>query len=91
MINMLVVGEHTSRLLLFGDLPKFYGTLKSLLTQDHMGLEISKRYSSTVFYPMSFMGTLATVVEYRLLFFLANVLKILWYFEVLTWESMEKS
>ncbi len=45
------------RLWLFcGNLAKlktFYGTLKFLLTQDHMGLEISKRYSSYSFYPIS--------------------------------------
>ncbi len=36
----------------FGDLPKFYGTLKFWLTQNHMGLEISKRYSSYSFHPI---------------------------------------
>ena len=32
---------------------KYYGTLKCLLTQDHMGLEMSKCYSSYSFRPMS--------------------------------------
>ena len=38
------------------------------------------------------MKTLATMVEYRLSLFLAidQVLKILWHFEILTWESMGK-
>ncbi len=31
----------------------FYGTLTFLLTQDHMGLEISKRYSFCSFFPTS--------------------------------------
>ena len=31
---------------------KFYATLNFLLTQDHMGVEISKRYSYSL-YPMS--------------------------------------
>ena len=38
------------------------------------------------------MRILATMVEYRLLLFLAigKFLKILWHFEILTWESMKK-
>ena len=39
----------------YGDLPKLkkkYGTLKFLVTQNHMGLEISKRYSSVSFHPI---------------------------------------
>ena len=39
----------------FSDLPKIkkYGTLKFLSTQSHMGLEISKRYSSYSFHTKS--------------------------------------
>ncbi len=38
------------------------------------------------------MRTLATMVEYRPSLFLVigQVLKMLWHFEILTWESMEK-
>ena len=38
------------------------------------------------------MRTLASLGEYRLLLFLAigQVLKIIWHFEILTWESMGK-
>ncbi len=82
---MVVMGEY--RLLLFDG-------LKVLLTQDHMGPEIQKRYSSYSFYPMSAnsMRTLATMEEYRLLRLVAidRVLKTLWYFEIFTWESMGK-
>ncbi len=58
-----------------------------------MVLEISKRYSSYIFHLMSVKldeATLATMVECRLLLFLAtgHVLKILW--QILTWESMGK-
>ena len=52
MINMIVMGEY--RLLLYWRSTKKlkkYGALKLLLTQDHMGLEISKRYSSYSFHP----------------------------------------
>ena len=58
------------------------------------GLEIQNATSPTVFIRCqpNFMGTLATMVEYRLLLFLAigQVLKILWHFEIFTWESMGK-
>ena len=37
----------------FGDLQNFYCTLKFLSAQDHIGLEISKRYSSYRFHLMS--------------------------------------
>ncbi len=50
MKNMIVMGAYS--LLLFGDLPKCYGTLKFLLIQDHMRLEMSKRYSSYRFHLM---------------------------------------
>ena len=49
-INMLVMGEY--RLLLFWP-PQKYGTLKFLLIQDHMGLDISKHHSSYIFRLMS--------------------------------------
>ncbi len=55
----------------FGNLPKFYGTLKFLLTQAHMRLKISQRYSYS--FPVisaNFLRILATMVEYRLLPFL---------------------
>ncbi len=41
----------------------------------------------------NFLRTLDTMVKYRLLLFLASsqVLKKLWHFEILTWESMGKS
>ncbi len=64
-----------------------------LLTQDHMVLEISKCF---VFHPISakllMAMALATMVGYRLRLFLAisQVLKMLWHFEILTWESMGK-
>ncbi len=58
--------------------------MKFLLTQDHMGLEIQNA-TPTVFIRCqpNFMRTLATMVEYRLLLFLAigQVLKILWHFK----------
>ncbi len=49
-LNMIVMGGY--RLLLFwrsAKTYKLYGTLNFLLTEDHMGLEISKRYCATVF------------------------------------------
>ena len=49
-----------------------FGTLKFFLTQDHMRPEISKCYSSLSFHPMpAKLWILATIVEYRLLLFLA--------------------
>ena len=56
-----------------------------------LGLEISKRYSSYSF-QSNFMTTLASMVEYRLLHFLAigRVLQLLWHFEILTLQSMGK-
>ena len=93
MINMLVMEEY--RLLLFREICQkcqFYDTLKFLLIQDHMGLEISKCYYSYSFHLMSaeLMRTLATMVQYRLLLFLAigHVLKILRHFKILTLGSM---
>ena len=62
------------------------------MSLDHMGLEISKRHSSYSFHlwcQSNFMRTLATMVEYRLLPFLA-IGQIWWHFEILIWESMEK-
>ncbi len=65
----------------WGDLPHFkhYGTLKVFLTQDHMGLEISKRYSSYTFPDPNTMKTQVAMGECRLFFFLAigQVLKLL--------------
>ncbi len=59
-----------------------------------MGLEISERYSTppTVFIQCqaNFMMTLVTVVEYRLLLFLA-IGRVLWHFEILTWEANGKT
>ena len=53
----------------------------------YMGLEISKPYASYSFHSMSVkrIRTLATVVEYMLLLFLAisQVLKLLWHFEII--------
>ncbi len=55
MESMVIRGKY--RLLpFFGNPPKikkFYGTLKFLLTHVHMGLEISKHYSSYSFHSMS--------------------------------------
>ena len=44
--------------------------LRNFLTQDHMELEMSKRYSSYSFQP-NFMRALADMVKYRLILFLA--------------------
>ncbi len=52
--NKLIMGG-IKKFKRFGDLPKikhFYGTLKFLSTQDHMGLEISKCYSPYSFDPI---------------------------------------
>ncbi len=64
------------------------------LTQDHIGLEISKCYSSYSFHPMSvkchedigYHGRIQAIT------FLGNrpSLKKLWHFKILTWESMGK-
>ncbi len=84
------MGEY--RLLLFWRCQKlkFYGTLK-FLTQDHMGL--GNAAGVFIRCQSNFMRGLATMVEHRLLLFLAmgQVLNILWYFEILTWESMAKN
>ncbi len=50
MIKMLVMGEY--RLLFWQSAKtyKFYGTLKFLLTRGHMGLKMSKSYSSYSFH-----------------------------------------
>ncbi len=59
-----------------------------------MGLEILNATPPTVFIrcPPNFMRTLTTMVEYRLLFFeaIGQVSKMLWLFQILTWESMGK-
>ncbi len=47
MINIIVIGEYGLLLL------AIYQKLIFLLAQDHMGLEISKDYSSYSFHPMS--------------------------------------
>ena len=74
---------------------KNYGTLKFLLTQNHVVLEISKCYSPVVFiwFQPNFMRTLAIIMECSLLLFLeiGRVLKLLWHFEILACESMGKS
>ena len=82
----------------FGDLPKIkkkYGTLNFLLIQDHIGLEILKRYSPTVLIQSesNFMINKAAIRAYKVRNVLAmcQKLKILWHFEILTWESMGKS
>ncbi len=71
-----------------------YGTLKCFLTHDYMGLEISKRYFSLLFQP-NFTGTLPAMGGNRLLLSFVisrfDSIKILWRFEILTWESIEKS
>ena len=90
MIVMLVIGEY--RLLLL--LTKNYGTLKFFLTQDHMELEVSKRYFSTSFNQM--WSKLYQDVAYHggiqaITFLVINqVLQNLWHFELLTWESVGK-
>ncbi len=55
MTNMIIMGEYRLLLSFFGDLPKVekFMALKFLLTQDHMGLGISKRNCSYSFHPMS--------------------------------------
>ncbi len=65
--------------------------MKFLLAQDHMGLGISKRYSSYSFNLMS-VKLYEDIGLLRLLL-LGNrprFLKHLWHFEILTWESMGK-
>ncbi len=67
--------------------------LDFLLTQDHMGLEISKGYfsQSLLWIPSTLgMWTLLITGECRLIRFLASgqVLQNLWYFEILTYEPM---
>ena len=64
-ISTILYGKHDNQagiqtITCFGNLPKikhcctlFFFLLLLLLTQDHMGLEISKRYSSYSFRPMS--------------------------------------
>ncbi len=78
-----------------GDLSNFnnkiYGTLKCFLTRDHMGLEISKRYS------YSFQPTLAKphedIAYHRGIraVTLFGMFKNLWHFDILTWKSMGQS
>ncbi len=74
---------------------KFYATLKFLLTQDHMGLGISKRYSSYSFHPMSLkpyedIGYHGRIQPVTFLDKRPNLNEnvALWN---LTWESMGKS
>ncbi len=74
MVNMLVLRKY--RLLRFVAICqklKIYGTLTFLLTQDHMGKKFQNATPPTVFIQCqpTFMRTLATTVEYRLLLFLA--------------------
>ena len=60
-----------------------------------MGLEISKPYSSYFFMQSepNFKINQAVIREYKVINILAiwQKLKILWYFEILIWESMENS
>ena len=52
-----------------GDLPKFNVTLKVLLTQDHVGLEVSKRYSSysLILTEPNFIINKAVIREYKVI------------------------
>ncbi len=74
--------------------PQKYGTLKLLLTQDHMELYISKA-TPTVFIRSepSFLINEAVINEYKIMNVLSmcQKLKILWAFEILTPKSMRKS
>ena len=84
----------------FGDLPKkkikiLWHFVKFLLTQDHMGMEISERYSPCSFHPMSIelheaIGYSGGIQAIILFFAIGQVLKILWHLEILTWEPMGK-
>ncbi len=73
---------------------KNYTTLKLLLTLDHMGLEISKSYSSYNFHSMSiklqedigYHGGIQAVLFLQIV----QVLKMLWHFKILRWESVVK-
>ncbi len=68
--------------------------MKFLLTQDHMGLKISKYYSAYSFHPMpaKFYEDIGYHGGIHLLLFLTIglVLNSLWHFEILTLESMGK-
>ncbi len=69
--------------------------MKFLLTQEYMGLEISKRYSSYIFYPIwakryDKYGSHNGMWSYDILAICPKV-HILWHFEILTWESLRKS
>ncbi len=58
-----------------------------------MGLENSKKANPPAVFlrcQPNFMRTLATMVEYRLLLFLAQFYKMLWHFEIFTWALMGK-
>ena len=74
---------------------KNYATLKFLLTQDHMELEISKRYFSHSFHrtPSKLYENIAYHRGMQAITFLGNRLSFAngWRFEILTWESMGKS
>ncbi len=70
-----------------------YGRLKLLLTQDHMGLEISKRCSCYSFIQSqaNCMRTLLAMGEQLLLYLaIGHVLKMLCHFDILKWESVKK-
>ncbi len=67
MTNMIDMGEYKLFLIWrSAKSKKFYGTLKVLLTQDHMGLEILNT-TPTFFIrcQSNVVRTLATMVEYR--------------------------
>ncbi len=60
---------------------KIYGTLKFLLTQDHMGLEISKCYHTVVIRSEpNFMINKAVIREYSYVLAICQKLKMLLHF-----------
>ena len=85
------------RLLLFGKVPylNFYGTLKCLLTQDNMVLEIQNATppAASIRSQPNFMSTLVATVEYRLLLSptIAHVLELLWHFNIFNMRVNGKS
>ncbi len=67
--------------------------MKFLLTQNHMGLEISKRYSYSFHWIWTnFMRNMVVIWEYKGMHILANCqnLNILWHFEMLTGVNGKK-
>ena len=97
--SLLYLGrEGIQAVTVFGDLPKFKKKIMALkklyIHRTVLGWKFQNATSPTVFIQSgpNFMINTAVIGEYKVMDILAicQKLKILWHFEILTWESMGK-